>query len=96
MKGGWVYIITNKPDGVLYIGVTSDLVRRIAQHREGAVEGFSKKYGLTRLVYFEQRETIETAIAREKTLKTWRRAWKARLIHEANRAWADLFDEIVK
>jgi len=94
MRSGWVYIITNRPNGTLYIGVTSDLARRIAEHRQGAIDGFSKKYKLTQLVYFECHETIEEAIRREKILKTWRRAWKVRLIHEANLPWHDLYDVI--
>lgn len=94
-KGGWVYIMTNRPDGTLYVGVTSDLVRRVWEHREGLVEGFSKRYGLKRLVYFEQHAEIVTAIAREKAIKEWQRAWKVRLIHQANPAWDDLYPSIV-
>ena len=78
MQGGWVYIVTNRPDGTLYIGVTSDLPRRAWQHREGLIEGFTKRYGLTRLVFFERHDDIQAAIRREKGLKRWPRAWKVR------------------
>lgn len=76
MRGGWVYILTNRPNGTLYIGVTADLARRIWQHREGLVEGFTKRYGLKMLVYAEHHEDIRTAIQRETTMKHWSRAWK--------------------
>jgi putative endonuclease len=89
-KGGWVYILTNRPNGTLYVGVTSDLTRRIAQHRDGSFTGFTKDYGLKRLVYAERHEDIASAIAREKRLKTWLRAWKVRLIVADNPAWNDL------
>ena len=95
MKGGWVYLITNRPNGTLYVGVTSDLVHRIHQHREGLIEGFSKRYGLKRLVYAEQHDTIESAIQRETTIKHWPRAWKANLILDANPDWRDLYDTLV-
>lgn len=91
MKGGWVYIMTNRPNGTLYIGVTSDLPRRIWQHRDGAIEGFTKRYGLNRLVWFERHEDIRSAIQREKTMKHWPRAWKVRLILAANPGWDDLY-----
>ncbi len=96
MRGGWVYILTNKPDGILYIGVTSDLLRRIGEHRAGIVAGFTKRYGLRRLVYTERHDSIDAAIAREKTLKTWNRAWKVRLIHRDNPSWNDLFDTLMQ
>jgi putative endonuclease len=94
MKGGWVYIMTNKPNGTLYIGVTSDLVRRVWEHRTGERDGFTKKYALTRLVYVERHEDVLSAIAREKAMKHWRRAWKVRLIQSGNPEWADLYDRI--
>ena len=94
MQGGWVYIVTNRPDGTLYIGVTSDLPRRAWQHREGLIEGFTKRYGLTRLVFFERHDDIRTAIQREKSLKSWRRAWKVRLIVATNPGWDDLYDRL--
>jgi len=92
MRGAWLYIMTNRPNGTLYIGITSDLPRRAWEHREGIVEGFTTKYGLKRLVYFEGHETILGAIQREKTMKHWRRAWKVRLIMERNPGWLDLYD----
>jgi putative endonuclease len=75
MAGGYVYILTNRPNGILYVGVTSDLVRRIFEHRSGFVDGFTKRYGLKRLVYFEQFD-IRDAIQREHNIKHWPRAWK--------------------
>ena len=95
MSGGYVYIVTNKPNGILYIGVTNDLIRRTYEHREGAVQGFTKRYGLKRLVWFEQYDDIRTAIQREKTMKHWPRAWKARLINGSNPSWNDLYDELL-
>ena len=92
MVGGWVYIVTNRPNGTLYVGVTADLSRRIHEHREGTIEGFTKRYGLTRLVYAEPHEDIREAIRREKAIKGWRRAWKVRLIHESNADWNDLVE----
>ena len=95
MSGGYVYIVTNKPNGILYIGVTSDLIRRTFEHREGAVQGFTKRYGLKSLVWFEQYDDIRTAIQREKTMKHWPRAWKARLINGSNPSWNDLYGELL-
>jgi putative endonuclease len=91
MQGGWIYILTNKPNGPLYVGVTSDLARRIWEHREGVADGFTKRYGLKRLVYVERYEDIRDAIQREKNLKHWSRAWKVRIILDANPAWDDLY-----
>jgi len=95
MQGGWVYIMTNRPDGTLYIGVTSDLARRVWEHRNDVLEGFTKRYGLKRLVYCERHEDIQAAILREKALKTWRRAWKVRLIVANNPTWDDLYDRLL-
>ncbi|WP_117396213.1 GIY-YIG nuclease family protein [Maritalea myrionectae] len=92
--GGWVYIMSNKMNGTLYVGVTSDLVRRVAEHREGVVEGFTKDHELKRLVYFEAHDEIGAAIQREKSLKRWSRAWKVELIQKFNPFWDDLFDQI--
>jgi len=92
--GGYVYVMTNRPHGILYIGVTANIVRRAWEHREGAVEGFTSQYGLKRLVFVETHEEITAAIRREKTLKTWRRAWKVRLIEAANPQWDDLYDRL--
>jgi putative endonuclease len=89
-----VYIISNRIGGTLYIGVTSRLVQRIYEHREGLVEGFSKKYRLHRLVYFEPHATAENAISREKQMKEWRRSWKIELIERENPHWIDLYPSI--
>jgi putative endonuclease len=95
MAGGWVYIMTNRPDGTLYVGVTADLPRRAWEHRTGAVEGFTKRYGLKRLVYAERHEDIREAVRRERTIKRWRRAWKVRLIRNTNPDWADIYDTLI-
>jgi putative endonuclease len=91
MKHAWVYIMTNKPNGVLYVGVTSNLIQRVWQHREGVAEGFTKRYGLKRLVYFEQHDDVRSAIQREKNIKHWSRASKVRQIHSINPDWDDLY-----
>jgi putative endonuclease len=90
-----VYIMASRRNGTLYIGVTSDLIKRIWAHRSDAVEGFTKRYGVHTLVYFEMHDSMREAIAREKALKEWKRAWKIRLIEESNPAWRDLYPEIV-
>jgi putative endonuclease len=95
MTGGWVYIVTNRANGTLYLGVTSDLVQRVWQHRECVVDGFTKRYGLKLLVWFEAHDTIEAAIQREKTMKHWSRTWKVRTIIATNPNWSDLFETIV-
>ena len=92
MKGGWVYIVTNRPNGTLYVGVTTDIRRRISEHKAGLVDGFTRRYGLHRLVYVEEHPTILEAIQREKNIKRWVRAWKGRLIGRDNPEWADLID----
>jgi putative endonuclease len=94
-KGGWVYMMTNRPGGVLYIGVTSDLIRRASEHRTGEIAGFTQRYGLKRLVYFERYDDIRDAIAREKALKKWNRAWKDELIAKENPGWNDLYAGIL-
>ena len=94
MRQPAVYILASKRNGTLYIGVTSDLVRRIWQHKNDAVEGFSSKYGVKDLVYYELHEEMESAIAREKELKKWRRQWKIELIEDSNPYWRDLWQEI--
>lgn len=86
-RGGWVYILTNKPRGVLYIGVSADITRRIWQHRNGLGSAFACKYGLDRLVRAEAFPTIEEAIAREKQLKNWKREWKIALVESDNPLW---------
>jgi putative endonuclease len=95
MHGGWVYILTNRPNGTLYIGVTSNLVQRIWQHREGVVPGFTKQYNLKRLVYFEAYDDIQTAIQRENNMKHWPRTWKVRLILTSNPEWRDLYETLI-
>jgi putative endonuclease len=92
--GGYVYIITNQKRGTLYIGVTSDLERRIYEHREGITPGFAWKYGCTRLVWYEDHSDISAAIQREKSLKRWYRQWKIELIESANPDWRDLYYEL--
>ena len=88
-----VYLFASGYNGTLYLGVTSHLLRRIAQNRNGTFEGFSSKYGVRKLVWFEQHSTIERAILREKQIKKWRRAWKIELIEAGNPRWRDLAEE---
>ena len=95
MRGGWIYILTNRPNGTLYIGVTSNLIQRVWQHREGVVPGFTKRYGLKRLVYFEAYDDISVAIRREKNVKHWPRTWKMRLILASNPEWRDLYETLI-
>ena len=95
MLGGWIYIMTNRPNGTLYVGVTNDIARRAFEHRAALVDGFTNRYGLRRLVYFERHEDIRIAIQREKTLKHWPRAWKTRLIMAENPNWVDLYERLV-
>ncbi len=95
-KQFYVYILSNKRNGTLYIGVTSDLLKRIWQHKNKKVKGFTEKYNISHLVLFETHETAESAITREKQIKKWNRAWKLRLIEEKNPQWIDLFDEICR
>ncbi len=95
MKAPMVYIITNIHNTTLYIGVTSDLSQRIYQYKNKLVSGFSAKYNLTKLIYFEQFEDMGSAILREKQLKQWHRKWKNRIISECNPSWQDLYHRIV-
>jgi len=90
----YVYILTNKSNRVLYIGVTNNLVRRIFEHKNKLLEGFSKKYNLTKFVYYEVTNSIESAITREKQLKNWHRDWKINLINQVNPGWRDLGEEL--
>jgi putative endonuclease len=94
-KSYWVYIMTNRKDGTLYIGFTSDLIRRVTQHRTGIVEGFSKQYRLKMLVYYEEGVDVFSAIQREKSLKTYPRQWKINLINQFNPTWDDLYPKIL-
>jgi putative endonuclease len=91
-----VYILASKRNGTLYIGVTSNLVQRIWQHRNKLIDSFSKKYNVTQLVYFEQHQDIEQAIIREKQLKKWNRKWKLNLIEKDNPEWIDLWDQVIQ
>ena len=95
MAGGYVYIMTNRPNGTIYVGVTADLPRRVHEHHSGVIEGFTKRHGLKRLVYAEHHNDIRDAIHREKTIKGWRRAWKVRLIYGINPDWNDLSDTVL-
>ncbi|SCY65375.1 GIY-YIG catalytic domain-containing protein [Novosphingobium aromaticivorans] len=92
-RGGWVYIMANRYRGGMYVGVTSDLIRRVWQHREGVGSSHVDDFGKTRLVYAERHEEIEPAIAREKLVKKWRREWKFALIEAGNPDWLDLWEQ---
>jgi putative endonuclease len=92
----YVYILTNKKCGTLYVGMTSNLVRRIWEHKNKVAEGFTKKYGLDRLVYYEVHQNAESAIIREKRLQNWNRAWKIELIQKGNPDWEDLYMAIIQ
>ena len=91
----YVYITTNKPSGVLYIGMTNDLIRRIYEHKNHITKGFTDKYNLTQLVWFEQTGDVMSAIAREKQIKNWHRDWKIELIENMNPEWSDLYGAII-
>jgi putative endonuclease len=90
----YVYILSNKPKGVLYVGVTNDLSRRVAEHKGKHVAGFTKEYGVNKLVYFEEHASILEARTRERSLKRWRRTWKFALVEKVNPGWADLSDQL--
>jgi len=94
MQGGWVYIVTNRPNGTLYTGVTNDLSRRIFEHRSKAVKGFTKQYGLDRLVWYEKFDDIRIAIQTERNMKHWPRTWKVRQILALNPDWDDLYERL--
>jgi putative endonuclease len=95
MDRAWVYMMTNQPNGILYTGVTTSIIHRAWEHREGLVKGFTKRYGLTRLVYVEPHPDIGAAIQREQNIKHWPRKWKARLILATNPNWDDLYDRLL-
>ena len=95
-KPSYVYLMASQPYGTLYIGVTSNLIQRVWQHREEFVDGFTKEYGIKRLVWFEQHTDIHAAITREKQIKKWRRDWKIDLIQKNNPLWRDLFIDICR
>ncbi|HWA50144.1 MAG TPA: GIY-YIG nuclease family protein [Dongiaceae bacterium] len=92
----WVYIMASKPFGTLYVGMTSELVHRVYQHREGLVDGFTKEHDVKMLVWYEEHATAAAAIQREKNIKHWPRAWKVDLIREMNPEWRDLFEDIMR
>ena len=92
MKQPCVYLLASRRNGTLYVGVTSDLIQRVWQHKNDLVEGFTRKYGVHRLVWYELYDTMETAIAREKAIKEWKRTWKIRLIEGFNPEWAHLYE----
>ena len=95
MNSYYVYIMASRQNGTLYIGVTNNLVRRVYEHKNDLVEGFTKKYGVHRLVYYEQYQDITLAVQREKQMKKWNRQWKINRIQEQNPDWKDLYDAIV-
>lgn len=94
MRQSYVYIITNRRNGTLYTGVTSDILKRIWEHKQGIVDGFSQKHSLKLLVWYEVHSEIEEAIKREKQIKKWNRKWKLRMIEEVNPFWKDLYNEL--
>ncbi|QOY51897.1 GIY-YIG nuclease family protein [Candidatus Sulfurimonas baltica] len=91
----FIYIMTNKPKGTLYIGVTSDIIKRVYEHKNELMDCFTKKYNLKKLVYYEIYDDINEAIKREKQLKSWKREWKVELIEKVNNSWNDLYSEIL-
>ena len=93
-KKGYLYILASRRNGTLYVGVTSDLVKRVEEHRQKLVDGVTKRYSVTRLVYFEMFEDIKDAITRERHLKEWKRKWKTELIQSINPYWRDLYEDI--
>ena len=95
MKYPAVYMLASQRNGTLYIGVTSDLIKRVWQHREGFADGFTKQYGVKTLVWYEQYATMESAISREKAMKKWLRKWKLSTIEKSNPEWRDLWPEII-
>ncbi|HEX4535105.1 MAG TPA: GIY-YIG nuclease family protein [Rhizomicrobium sp.] len=95
MRRGYVYLLASKPYGTLYVGVTNDLSRRVFEHRGGLASGFTKRYGVTRLVWFETHESVAAAIQRETSIKRWKRNWKIDLVNESNPAWRDLTGELL-
>ena len=96
MKIYFVYILANKRNGTLYIGITNDLMRRSSEHKSGSIEGFTKKYSINKLFYFESTTDVNEAIAREKRLKKWKRQWKIDLIEKLNPDWRDLSEDYLK
>ena len=95
MKYYYVYILASRKNGTLYVGVTSDLIKRIYEHKQNFIEGFTNKYNVHTLVYYEVHNDIKKAIIREKQIKRWNRRWKLRLIEEMNSEWRDLYNEMI-
>lgn len=95
MKDYFVYILASKKNGTLYVGVTDDLIRRVYEHKNDLIEGFTKKHQVHNLVYFESTPDPLSAISREKVLKRWKRSWKIRLIEETNAEWKDLYKQMI-
>ncbi len=96
IKYSYVYIMASRRNGTLYVGVAVDFLRRVSEHKQDIIEGFTKRYGVHMLVYYEQAENILVAIQREKQLKKWKRAWKIQLIEKLNPEWKDLYDELIE
>ena len=94
MKQYYVYMLASKRNGTLYIGVTNDLIRRVYEHKQGLLKGFTKKYNVRRLVFYEETNDVESAITKEKQMKKWKRQWKIDLIQENNPEWEDLYNKI--
>jgi putative endonuclease len=92
----FIYILASQKNGTLYVGVTADLLRRMEEHKNKLVDGFTKKYAIEKLVYYEIFDDIDQAIKREKCIKTWRRSWKLELIEKSNARWDDLYDKILQ
>ena len=95
MKRYFVYMLSSKPNGTLYVGITNDIIKRVWEHKNKFVEGFTKKYNINTLVYFEEHDDPASAILREKRLKSWKRNWKIKLIEETNPEWRDLYNQII-
>ena len=95
MASGFCYILTNRRNGVLYVGVTRNLPRRIYEHRMGLMDGFTSRYGLSLLVFYEEYPRFMDAVQREKNIKHWPRAWKIQLIEKGNPSWSDLYDQLL-
>ena len=94
-KTYYVYIMASKRNGTLYIGVTNDLIRRVYEHKTNGVEGFTEKYRVHKLVYWEQSDSVESALQREKQLKRWNRQWKIALIEKENSNWEDMYEQLL-
>ncbi len=95
MKQFYVYILASKERGTLYIGLTSDLIKRVYEHKNNLADGFTKKHSVKMLVYYEVHDNFESAVTREKRLKKWNRAWKIELIEDFNQGWKDLYDSLI-